>query len=175
MNTAILIRRLTPDDAADVAAFMSDEAVFGGLMQLPHPTVEMWRKRLAEVPVEALNLAAEQGGKVVGSAGLHPVNPGTLRRRHVMGLGISVAVAAQRQGVGRALMEAVLDWADNWGQVLRIELQVYADNTRAIALYESCGFVHEGTHPAYALRKGEYVTSLSYARLHPKPPNLHSR
>jgi putative acetyltransferase len=87
-------------------------------------------------------------------------------------LGLSVAPKAQGQGVGRALMQALVDWADRWGQVLRLELNVYTDNERAIALYRSFGFEIEGTHRAYALRDGKYVDSHSMARLHPNPPTL---
>lgn len=168
----ITIRRATVDDAAAFAALMFDENVFGNLMQMPYPTVDLWRKRLAELPADALSIVAERDGGVVGSAGLHMASPGVVRRRHVAYLGISVAVAAQGRGVGGALMQAMVDWADNWGHVLRIELQVYADNARAQALYRRYGFVLEGTHPAYALRNGAYVTSLSMARLHPNPPQL---
>ena len=103
--------------------------------------------------------------------GLHPAGP-SLRRRHVMFLGISVSAPAQRQGVGQALMTALLDYADNWAQVLRLELNVYADNAAAIRLYERCGFSLEGRMRAYALRDGAYVDSLAMARLHPKPPSL---
>ena len=87
-------------------------------------------------------------------------------------LGISVAPEAQGQGVGRALMQALCDYADRWAQVLRIELTVFADNERAVRLYRSMGFVHEGTHRGYALRDGEYIDVLSMARLHPRPPRL---
>ena len=56
--------------------------------------------------------------------------------------------------------------------MLRIELGVYADNSRAIALYERFGFVHEGRHRGHALRDGEYVDTLTMARLHLKPPRI---
>ena len=103
--------------------------------------------------------------------GLHPAGP-SLRRRHVMFLGISVSAPAQRQGIGQALMTAVLDYADNWAQVLRLELNVYADNAAAIRSYARCGFSLEGRMRAYASRDGAYVDSLAMARLHPKPPSL---
>ena len=83
-----------------------------------------------------------------------------------------MAPEAQGQGVGRRLMQALCDYADRWAQVLRMELQVYADNARAIALYESVGFVREGLHRGYALRDGAYVDSLSMARMHPNPPRI---
>jgi len=116
-----------------------------------------------------LSLVAEVQGQVLGSADLHPAGA-SLRRRHAMGMGISVAAEAQGQGIGRALMAALMDYADNWGQVLRIELTVYADNARAIRLYESFGFQREGLMRAYALRNGVYVDTLAMARLHPNPP-----
>ncbi|MBI3369309.1 MAG: GNAT family N-acetyltransferase, partial [Burkholderiales bacterium] len=64
------------------------------------------------------------------------------------------------------------DYADGWAQVLRIELHVYTDNARAIALYRRFGFVQEGCHRGHALREGQYVDSYSMARLHPNPPRI---
>ena len=152
----------------------SDPEVFGGLLQLPYPTEEAWRQRLAEqsTPGKAdLHLAAVRDGALLGSAGLHP--PGaSLRRRHAMTLGISVVKSAQGQGVGSALMVALLDYADNWAQVLRIELTVYTDNERAIRLYRGFGFEAEGVMRAYAMRAGRYVDVLGMARLHPQPPAI---
>ena len=170
----IVVRRATPKDAAAFARVMGDPAVYPGLMQLPFTNAEIWERRLADScdPAKTdLVLAGELDGEVVATAGLHPVGP-QLRRRHVMMLGISVAPAAQRQGVGRALMAAMCDYADNWGGVLRLELQVYTDNAPAIALYRPFGFEIEGTHRAYALRDGRYVDSYTMARLHPHPPTL---
>jgi len=83
---------------------------------------------------------------------------------------MSVAVEAQGQGVGSALMVALLDWADNWARLLRLELTVFTDNPAAIALYKKFGFQIEGTHRAYALRNGAFADVLAMARLHPKPP-----
>jgi len=54
-------------------------------------------------------------------------------------------------------MQALCDYADHWAQVLRIELSVFTDNERAIRLYRSLGFEHEGTHRCYALRHGRYA------------------
>ena len=116
-----------------------------------------------------LSLVAEQQGCLVASAGLF-CQRAQVRRQHVSALGISVAASAQGQGIGTALMAALTDYADRWGQILRIELSVFADNARAIALYERFGFVREGLHRAHALRDGIYVDSLSMARLHPNPP-----
>lgn len=169
---SLILRRARPSDAAALAEQLAEPDIFPGLLQVPHANVELWQQRLGTPPVAGspdLMLVAERDGRVLGSAGLHPVGA-QLRRRHVMMLGISVSAAAQGQGVGHALMGALVDYADNWAQVLRIELTVFHDNDRAIRLYERHGFEHEGRHKAYALRNGVYVDVLAMARLHPKQP-----
>lgn len=173
----IHIRRATLADAAAFARTMGDPAVLPNLMQLPYTSEALWQARLADSGAPGkpdLVLVAERPDahgdpQVVGNAGLHPAGQ-MLRRRHVMNLGIAVQPQAQGQGVGLALMQALCAWADQWGQVLRIELTVFADNARAIALYERCGFVREGLHVGFALRDGHYADVVSMARLHPAPP-----
>ncbi len=170
----LTLRRVKPADAAAIADQFSDPDVFGGTLQLPFASEETWAQRIAGMSPPAagsneLVLAAVLGERPVGLAGLHQVGP-SVRRRHAMMLGITVAKASQGQGVGQALMTALLDYADNWAQVLRIELTVFHDNARAIRLYERHGFVHEGRHRAYGLRNGVYEDVLAMARLHPKQP-----
>ncbi len=177
MDTAkpnVIVRRTRAADAEAFARLFSDEAVFGGVLQMPYPSAEIWRKRLEEHEVPGkpdLPLTAEVQGEVVGNAGLFPVVPSP-RRKHAMGLGICVAKEWQGRGVGTALMTALTDYADRWANVLRIELTVYTDNTRAIALYRRHGFVTEGTHIGFAMRGGVFVDALSMARLHPNPPRI---
>ena len=168
----LTIRRTIAKDAAAMAQLMSDPAVFGGLLQMPYPSEDRWQARLAEAPPAGkadLSLVAERDGAIIGSVGLDSVGV-ALRRRHAMGLGILVARAAQGQGVGTALMQAVCDYADNWLGTLRIELTVYADNAVAQRLYARFGFELEGRLRGYALRDGVFVDALAMARFHPKPP-----
>lgn len=166
-------RRAVPADAEAFARLMSNEEVFGGLLQTPYPTAELWRTRLEKNATEqdSLHLAAVVDQRVVGSAGLHPLTP-QVRRRHCAGFGISVALDWQRKGIGTELTRRALDWADRWIGYLRVELTVFADNERAIAMYRKFGFVTEGTLRAYALRGGRYVDALTMARFHPDPPQL---
>jgi L-phenylalanine/L-methionine N-acetyltransferase len=170
----IQIRRVRTSDAEAMARLMGDPDVLGNLLQLPFPSVEAWRTRLAEWDQPGrsdLLLVAEAEGALVGNAGLNPVGP-ALRRRHAMHLGITVAKEWQGRGVGTQLMAALLDAADRWLGCLRIELTVFTDNEAAIALYRKFGFEIEGTHRAYALRDGRYADVLAMARLHPSPPSV---
>jgi len=170
----IKLRRATTADAAAFARIMGDPEVLANLMQVPYTSEELWLARLSDnnaaSKADHLHLVAERGGAVVGSAGLHPAPQ--VRRRHAAMLGISVAREAQGQGVGTALMEGLCDYADGWAQILRIELTVFVDNRRAIALYQRFGFVHEGTHRGFAMRNGEFLDVHTMARLHPRPPAL---
>jgi putative acetyltransferase len=173
-SSPITIRRANSRDAAAFARTMGDAAVFPGTLQTPYTDEAIWAARLSDglAPGKTdILLVAERDGEVLGSAGLHPVGP-SLRRRHAMMLGITVAPGAQGQGVGSALMQALCDYADRWAAVLRLELTVFADNQRAIGLYRKFGFEVEGRHRAYALRDGAYCDVLAMARLHPHPPTL---
>jgi putative acetyltransferase len=164
----IVIRRALPTDYEAFASSLGDPLVYPGTLQLPYPSPEMWRKRLAEMPDTDILLVATSNGEVVGHAGLHSVGK-SQRRAHAMMLGITVSAEWQGKGIGRMLMKALLDVADGWLNIFRIELSVFTDNERAIALYREFGFEIEGTHRAYALRDGRYVDGYSMARIRPKP------
>ena len=166
-------RRASVADAEGLTRLMGEAEVLRNTLQLPLPSVEVWRKRLEAQVTDPLQIhvLAVHGTQLVGSAGLHQVS-GSLRTRHAAHLGICVATSWWGRGVGSELMRRLLDWADNWAGLLRVELGVYPDNERAIALYRKFGFELEGCQRALALRDGEYVDSLMMARLHPNPPQL---
>jgi putative acetyltransferase len=165
----ILIRAAEPDDAAAISALLGRIGTFEGTLQLPDMPIASRIEMLQRVDAQSCRLVAVAGGEVVGMAGLHLQQP-SLRRSHVRGLGIGIAPQWQGRGLGRQLMARLLDWADQWSGVLRIELWVHVDNERAIALYRSLGFIEEGRHKAYAMKNGRYADSISMARLHPDPP-----
>ncbi|MEZ0536694.1 GNAT family N-acetyltransferase [Caldicellulosiruptoraceae bacterium PP1] len=104
----------------------------------------------------------DQTRKVVGLVGLH-VNRSP-RLRHSAAIGIMVHKNYQGKGIGKALMKTVLDLADNWLMLKRIELGVFADNERAIKLYKSLGFEIEGLKKYAAIRNGTYADEYIMAR-----------
>lgn len=67
------------------------------------------------------------------------------RQRHSAVLGIMVHSDFHGKGVGNRLMETLVDLADNWLLLKRIDLTVFPDNHGAIKRYEKFGFVVEGT------------------------------
>jgi putative acetyltransferase len=162
----IVVRRAEPGDYEAVCRLFENEGAYSGTLQLPFPSRETWRKRTAETPEGDYMLVACVDGEIVGHAGLHASK--SPRRTHAMSLGLAVADPWHRRGVGTALVKAMVGLADDWMNVIRLELTVFADNAAALALYRKFGFEIEGTHKAYALRAGEYVDAHSMARVKPK-------
>ena len=69
------------------------------------------------------------------------------------------------RGVGRALMTSLLDLADRWIGLVRVDLEANADNERAIAMYRQFGFVEEGRQQKAYFSDGAYTDAVLMARL----------
>lgn len=100
--------------------------------------------------------------KVVGNVGLN-IYP-NFRMRHSANLGILVHADYQGKGIGTALLGKILDLADNWLMLVRVELTVFTDNERAINLYKSMGFEIEGVKKYAAIRNGQFADEYLMAR-----------
>jgi putative acetyltransferase len=162
MSGTIRIRHAEPEDYEALHRIFSGPKAVAGTLQLPFPSREGWRKRLAEIPDGLYSLVASVEGEVVGSLGLRtfPLRP---RRSHAGQIGMAVRDDWQGRGVGTALLEATIDLAQNWLNLTRLELTVFVDNAPAIRLYEKVGFETEGRLVNYALRDGRLVDCLEMA------------
>lgn len=123
----ISIRQIEPDDFEAMHEIFSGPKAMAGTLQLPLPSKETWRKNLESPPDGLSSLVACADGEVVGSIALM-TNPTRWRMRHVGDIGMAVRDDWQGKGVGSKLMEAILDLAENWLDLTRIELHVYTDN-----------------------------------------------
>ena len=100
-----------------------------------------------------LQLLAELDGAVVGMAGIACVGERE-KLRHRASLGISIDRAYWGLGIGRALTQVCIECAGRAGYA-QLELDVVAENERAIALYESLGFTEFGRNPrGFRSRRG---------------------
>jgi putative acetyltransferase len=162
-RSKIEVRAARVEDYEALARLYADRNAYSQTLQLPFPSPELWRKRLAQNDDAHHGLVATVSGELVGSLGLMRLT--RARRAHVGEIGMGVRDRWQGKGVGTALMKAALDLADNWLGLRRLQLTVYTDNQRATALYRKFGFEIEGTHRAFAIRDGAYVDALSMARI----------
>jgi putative acetyltransferase len=158
----MLIRAIKPEDAADINRMRITEGVRENILGIMSERVADSEAFIRALGPNDHMLVAESEGSVVGCVGLN-VSPG-VRVRHTASLGIMVQKKHQGQGIGKALMEAVLDLADNWLMLKRVELSVFVDNERAIALYRKMNFVVEGTKKYAAARNGIYADEYLMAR-----------
>ena len=162
----ITIRRSTDLDFEALTQLYEDADVYGQTLQLPYPSLAAWKKRLNEAPPTVFHLVAEIDGEVVGSVVVEP--SANVRRRHVGTIAIAVKGGRQGQGIGSRLLGSVIDLADNWMNLLRLELTVFVDNEAAIALYKKHGFLFEGELVHYAYRNGRYVNAFQMGRIKPE-------
>ena len=160
----VIIRPAHPNDVADVAAMWRDPLVDRTTLQLPSQEIWRARSRLGEAPPPGLHrLAAEDDGRVVGLIAIYQnQNP---RRMHSAGLGMMVSPAYWGLGVGSRLMAGILDIADDWLDLKRVELEVNTDNPAAVGLYQKFGFEIEGTKRFHAFGDGRWADSHFMARI----------
>jgi ribosomal protein S18 acetylase RimI-like enzyme len=101
-----------------------------------------------------VGVAAFDGRRLVGNCDISRRT--ALDERHAGVLGIVVLDGYRGRGLGRALMEMALAEARRVGVTL-VELQVFANNYVAVALYERLGFKKVGTVPGKFIRRGQRI------------------
>jgi RimJ/RimL family protein N-acetyltransferase len=107
-----------------------------------------------------VRLVALAEGEVVGWCDIR--RHGFPSRAHRGTLGMGIVPACRGRGLGSRLIRAAL--AQAWAaRFVRVELDVRADNARAIALYDRVGFVREGAARDAFFIDGEYYDVINMA------------
>ena len=149
----LLLREAEGGDAAQVLEFLnrvggeSDNLLFGenGFpMPADQEAAFLERQRQEEKSVMLLGFVGE---KLVSIASCDAL---TARERvaHRASVSITVGKAYWNQGVGRRAMETLIDFAKSGGLEV-LQLEVRADNRRAVALYEGLGFERLGLYKKF--------------------------
>lgn len=132
----------------------SDNLTFGPneITVKPDEQVETIQK-MNDAPNQ-LFLVAEVEGTMVGNltfrGGARP------RTQHAGEFGVSVLKEYWGFGIGRALIEFLLDWAKDSTVIRKINLRVRSDNESAIHLYKKLGFNEEGAFTREFLIEGVF-------------------
>jgi len=148
----IIIRPVRLEDAEALWTIARQEGVIETTMALPSLRLEQRIKSLSELGANDHYMVAERSGQVVGVAGL---TVGMGRIRHRGDLFVYVARQHQGQGVGTRLVQTLLELADQWLMLRRVELTVLTENEGAKRLYERLGFVVEGCRKMSVISQGK--------------------
>lgn len=112
-----------------------------GTLRTPFQRLDITKKWLESLGPEATVIVATINEVIVGNAALVRHRG---RRSHAADIILGIHDDHVGKGIGTALMSELIDVADNWLGLKRLELTVYVDNAAAIRLYEKFGFVSEG-------------------------------
>lgn len=160
----VRIRAMRDADASDLFELYNQPGFRSGTLALPYESFETVKKWAEPRSPRDLHLVAELNDRVVGAAALRPFFG---RRAHAGEFWIGVHEDFEGNGIGSRLLAEIIDTSDNWLNITRIEMTVFTDNAKAIALYEKFGFAIEGTHKAASFRNGSFVDAHCMARLRP--------
>jgi putative acetyltransferase len=158
----IVVRAVLPSDVEAVTALINLPGYRAGTLRPPYQSVTDVRKHIESPSPGALNLVVTLDGRIVGNAGL---NRFTGRRQHVASIGMGVHDDFVGRGFGKTLLAAMVEAADDWLDIKRLELTVYTDNDTAIGLYRKFGFEQEGLLRSFGFRAGKYVDAYAMGRV----------
>lgn len=161
-TAGLTIRASEPGDWQELAALIQLPRVRWGTLRMPFVSAEETRKWLEKPSEGRVQIVAVLDGKIVGTANLTRQQG---RRGHVGSIGLCVHDDFHGRGIGASLLAALIDTADNWLNLRRLELTVFVDNAPAVRLYKRFGFTVEGTRRADAFRDGAFVDAFAMARL----------
>ncbi len=153
----VIVRRMRLSDCPGVHAI--EERVFPTPWSLRDFEREMTVNRCARY------LVAEEDGRIVGFAGAWMI----LDESHMTN--IAVSEECRGRGIGRKLMECLLQYASDLG-VSYMTLEVRAGNEKAQSLYRSLGFVRVSVRKKYYEDNGEDAWLMVTDRLPPPDPDF---
>lgn len=160
----VTIRPVQLKDAEAIHRIGTQDEVLQFMAFLPSMRLEAMENRLRNLGQNQFEFVAEVNGTVVGFIGL---TQGLGRRSHSGEFFIGVDRHYHRKGIGKALLTKILDLADNWLMLERVELGVLVTNPGAQALYEKFGFKEEGKKIGSIKANGTFIDEIIMSRFRP--------
>ena len=144
------------------------EGIRGGhsTFETEAPTWGQWND--AHLPIA--RLVMRDGEEVLGWAALSPVS-----KRHVYRgvaeLTVYVAESARGKGIGRALLEALINESERNG-IWTLQASIFPENVASVELHRRCGFREVGRRECIAMHNGVWRDTLLFERRSRTIPTL---
>lgn len=122
------------------------------------PSWEMWN----DGHLEFARLVARAGDRILGWAALSPVSKRDVYRG-VTELTVYVTNNAQRQGIGHALLHALIEESEKNG-IWTLQASIFPENVPSIKLHLSCGFREVGRRERIAMLNGVWRDTILFER-----------
>jgi L-amino acid N-acyltransferase YncA len=163
-----MLPRIRAATEADLVAIQTiyTPAVLGGTASFelePPDIAELTRRRAALVSEGFPYLVAEIDGAIAGYAYAGPYRPRPAYR-HVVENSIYIAPDRQGQGVGRALLEALIVACEALGKRQMIAVIGDSLSANSINLHRALGFTHAGTVENVGYKHGRWLDQVIYQR-----------
>lgn len=165
----IIIRKAASDDASQYLQFFHDNLTSSLFIPLyPDELVQsveeekQWINSFAKQK-NCLLLMAESHGKIIGNISVNGHSRSMLQ--HTASIGMSVINEWRNKGIGKLLMQSVINWSEENEMLELLWLQVFAQNIAAITLYKKMGFIETGRQKNFfKSRTGFYSDNITMTK-----------
>jgi len=155
----ITIEPMQPHQWQQVAAIYQEGIATGqATFEMAVPSFEHWDRN--HLPMA--RFVAGQGGNIVGWAALSPVSQRQVYAG-VAEVSVYVAAASRGSGVGRQLLQALIDESERHG-IWTLQAGIFPENAASIALHLACGFREVGRRERIGKRNGQWRDTLLFER-----------
>jgi len=162
------IRSIQPDDIPGLHAIMSHPQVAKTGLYLYTTEYSDTQEQFQKSKAGVHRLVGILNGQVVAHGLLRQIQ--RPRLTHTGEPGVYVHPDFWGQGIATQMMEKLIDLADNWLNLWRLNLETFSHNEASSRLAENFGFELEGVKKKVAFGNGRFLDTNYYTRL--TPPNL---
>jgi RimJ/RimL family protein N-acetyltransferase len=162
------IRILTVDDAETYSIIRRDalagdpEAFSSSVEEHEKLSLTEIKSRLTANPPNNFVAGVFVDGRLVGTAGFYRETGPKVRHKGRI-WGVYLAAELRGKGIGRQMMQAVIERAEKLEGLEQIMISVAATQTAAIALYRALGFVPFGIEPRALKVNGGHIDEIYMA------------
>ncbi len=154
-----MIDRMMPDDWEQVRSIYLEGLSSGNsTFETEAPSWEQWNAG----HLDFARLVMRDGNTILGWAALSPVSRRSVYRG-VAELTVYVTETARGQGIGRALLEALIEQSER-NDIWTLQASIFPENVASAKLHLRCGFREVGRRERIATLNGVWRDTLLFER-----------